>query len=76
MATSLRNKFPARAIHSPILSALAVQEAVAAGRLLQFELDETPVRRSIYMARRRKSALSDPARTFAELVRKQAKASV
>lgn len=59
-----------------ILSALAVQEAVAAGRLLSFELDETPVRRSIYMARRRKSALSDPARTFAELVRKQAKASV
>ena len=59
-----------------ILSALAVQEAVAAGQLLQFELDETPVRRSIYMARRRKSSMSAPARTFAELVRKQAKASV
>ena len=59
-----------------ILSALAVQEAVAAGQLLQFELDETPVRRSIYMARRRKSSMSSPARTFAELVRKQAKASV
>lgn len=58
-----------------ILSALAVQEAVAAGQLLQFELDETPVRRSIYMARRRKSSMSSPARTFAELVRKQAKAS-
>ena len=56
--------------------ALAVQEAVAAGQLLQFELDETPVRRSIYMARRRKSSMSSPARTFAELVRKQAKASV
>lgn len=59
-----------------ILSALAVQEVVAAGQLLQFELDETPVRRSIYMARRRKSSMSSPARTFAELVRKQAKASV
>lgn len=59
-----------------ILSALAVQKAVAAGQLLQFELDETPVRRSIYMARRRKSSMSAPARTFAELVRKQAKASV
>ena len=59
-----------------ILSALAVQETVAAGQLLQFELDETPVRRSIYMARRRKSSMSSPARTFAELVRKQAKASV
>ena len=59
-----------------ILSALAAQEAVAAGQLLQFELDETPVRRSIYMARRRKSSMSSPARTFAELVRKQAKASV
>ena len=59
-----------------ILSALAVQEAVAAGQLLQFELDETPVRRSIYMARRRKSSMSSPARTFAELVRKQVKASV
>ena len=59
-----------------ILSALTVQEAVAAGQLLQFELDETPVRRSIYMARRRKSSMSAPARTFAELVRKQAKASV
>ena len=54
----------------------AVQETVAAGQLLQFELDETPVRRSIYMARRRKSSMSSPARTFAELVRKQAKASV
>ena len=51
-----------------IHSALAVQEAVAAGQLLQFELDETPVRRSIYMARRRKSSMSSPARTFAELV--------
>ena len=59
-----------------ILSALAVQETVAAGQLLQFELDETPVRRSIYMSRRRKSSMSSPARTFAELVRKQAKASV
>ena len=59
-----------------ILSALAGQVAVAAGQLLQFELDETPVRRSIYMARRRKSSMSSPARTFAELVRKQAKASV
>ena len=59
-----------------ILSALAVQETGAAGQLLQFERDETPVRRSIYMARRRKSSMSSPARTFAELVRKQAKASV
>ena len=59
-----------------ILSALAVQETVAGGQFLQFELDETPVRRSIYMARRRKKLHELPARTFAELVRKQAKASV
>ena len=52
-----------------ILSSLAVREAVAAGRLLQFELDEQPVRRSIYMARRKKSTLSAAASSFAELVR-------
>ena len=52
-----------------ILSSLAVREAVEAGRLLQFELDEQPVRRSIYMARRKKSTLSAAASSFAELVR-------
>ena len=59
-----------------VLSALAVREAVEAGRVLQFELDKAPVRRSIYMAWRRKSPMSAAARSFAELVRRQAAASV
>lgn len=55
-----------------ILSALAVRESVEAGRLLCFELDEQPLRRSIYMAWRKKSSMSALARAFADLVRQQA----
>ena len=59
-----------------VLSALAVREHVAAGRLLQFELDEQPIRRSLYMAWRKKSSMSALARSFADLVREQTRASV
>ena len=58
-----------------ILSSLAVREQISAGTLLQFELEETPVRRSIYMAWRKKGTLSALARSFAELVRKQSGAA-
>lgn len=60
-----------------ILSALAVPGG-RRGRDSSYNSSWTkrPCRRSIYMARRRKSSMSSPARTFAELVRKQAKASV
>ena len=57
-----------------ILSALAVREQVAAGRLLQFEPDEEPVRRSLYMAWRKKGSMSALARAFADLVRERSKA--
>lgn len=52
-----------------ILSALSVQEQVAAGKLLTFELEEKPVSRNIYMVYRKKSDLSDLARGFAQQVR-------
>lgn len=55
-----------------ILSSLAVEEQVRAGRLLQFELEEQPVQRSIYMAWRKKGSLSVLARSFADIVRELA----
>ena len=55
-----------------ILSSLAVEEYAASGRVLRFELDEQPIRRSIYMAWRKKSSMSELARSFADLVREQA----
>lgn len=52
-----------------VMSSLSVQEQVAAGKLLSFELDEEPVSRNIYMVCRKKSDLSDLAREFARQVR-------
>lgn len=52
-----------------ILSALSVREKVDAGRLLTFELEETPVSRNIYMVYRKKSDLSDLAKAFAQQMR-------
>lgn len=56
-----------------ILSALTVREQVEAGRLLQFEPEETPVRRSLYMAWRKKSSMSALVRSFVDIVRAQSK---
>ena len=53
-----------------ILSALSVEEQVRAGKLLTFELEEQPVYRHIYMVYRKKGALSELAKAFAEQVRK------
>lgn len=53
-----------------ILSALSVQEQVRAGKLITFELEEQPVSRNIYMVFRKKGALSELAKAFAELVRR------
>ena len=55
-----------------ILSALSVEEQVRAGKLLTFELEEQPVYRHIYMVYRKKGALSELAKAFAEQVRKAA----
>lgn len=56
-----------------ILSALSVEEQVRAGKLLTFELEEQPVYRHIYMVYRKKGALSELARSFAEQIRKSVK---
>lgn len=53
-----------------IVSALSVEEQVRAGKLLAFELEETPICRHIYMVYRRKGALSELARAFIEQIRK------
>ena len=47
-----------------ILSASSVIAQVASGELLQFELDERPVSRQIYMIRRKKAPLSEYAKKF------------
>ena len=56
-----------------IVSALSVEERVKAGKLLTFEMEEEPLYRHIYMVYRKKGALSELARAFAEQVRKSVK---
>ena len=51
-----------------ILSALSVEERVRAGRLLAFELEETPVYRNIYMVYQKKGTLSELARAFVSMM--------
>ena len=53
-----------------IVSSLSVEDQVRADRLLTFELEEEPVYRHIYMVYRKKGALSELARAFAEQIRK------
>ena len=53
-----------------IVSALSVEEKVRAEKLLTFELEEQPVYRHIYMVYRKKGALSELAKAFADQVRK------
>ena len=52
-----------------IVSALSVEEQVRAGKLLTFELEEQPVYRHIYMVYRKKGALSELAKAFADQLR-------
>lgn len=52
-----------------ILSALSVEERVKAGKLLRFELGETPFYRNIYMVYQRKGTLSELARAFVAMLR-------
>lgn len=54
-----------------VLSVTAAEEAVCSGAVLQFELDSHPVTRSIYMVYRKRSALSDLARDFVSLARRE-----
>lgn len=56
-----------------ILSALSVRERVISGQLLQFELDEQPVRRNLYMSWRKKGPLGALARSFIDLVQERVK---
>ena len=56
-----------------IVSALSVEERVKAGKLLTFEMEEEPLYRHIYMVYRKKGALSELARIFAEQIRKSVK---
>ena len=56
-----------------IVSALSVEEQVKAGKLLTFEMEEEPLYRHIYMVYRKKGALSELAKAFAEQVRKESK---
>ena len=53
-----------------IVSALSVDEQVRAGKLLTFEMEEQPLYRHIYMVYRKKGALSELAKAFAEQIRK------
>ena len=56
-----------------IVSALSVEEQVRAGKLLTFELEEQPVYRHIYMVYRKKGALSELAKAFADQLRNAAR---
>jgi DNA-binding transcriptional LysR family regulator len=55
-----------------ILSALSVEERVKAGKLLCFELEETPFYRNIYMVYQRKGTLSELAKAFVAMMRSHA----
>lgn len=52
-----------------ILSALSVADQVQMGRLLTFELEETPLVRDIYMVWRKKGSMSELAQAFAQQIR-------
>ena len=56
-----------------IVSYLTVEERVAAGEVLSFELEERPVERNIYMAWRTKGELTPAAKEFSAFVRKSVK---
>ena len=63
-------KLVAEGMGVAIVSYLTVEERVAAGEVLSFELEERPVERNIYMAWRTKGELTPAAREFSAIVRK------
>lgn len=63
-------KLVAEGMGVAIVSYLTVEERVAAGEVLSFELEERPVERNIYMAWRTKGELTPAAREFFAIVRK------
>lgn len=58
----------ARGVGVAILSNLTVLDEVQAGRLLQFELDDQPVSRKIYLVYRKKDNMGELAREFVAYV--------
>lgn len=60
-----------RGVGVSVLSALAVQDEVAAGRLLQFEMDSQSLKRSLYMIYRRDAGLCSLGQQFIQFVRKR-----
>lgn len=66
-------KLVAEGMGVAIVSYLTVQDRIAAGEVLSFELEEQPVERNIYMAWRTRGELSQAAKEFSAFVRKHAK---
>lgn len=66
-------KLVAEGMGVAIVSYLTVEERVAAGEVLSFELEERPVERNIYMAWRTKGELTPAAKEFSAFVRKSVK---
>ncbi|MFB0920774.1 MAG: selenium metabolism-associated LysR family transcriptional regulator, partial [Oscillospiraceae bacterium] len=61
----------ARGVGVSVLSALAVQDEVAAGQLLQFEMEQGGLKRSIYMIYRRDISNFRLGQQFVQFVRKR-----
>ncbi len=61
---SILKNMVARDVGVSILSDLTVTAQIKSGELLQFEMDKQPVTRNIYIAHRKKGALSDLAKRF------------
>lgn len=59
----------ARGVGVSVLSALAVREEVAAGKLLQFEMEPESLTRNIYLVRRKEPAGSRLAQQFVQFIR-------
>lgn len=57
-----------RGVGVAILSNLTVQDEVDAGTILQFELDDQPIARKIYMVYRKKGNMGELAREFVDYV--------
>lgn len=68
---SVLQQLVARGTGVSILSSLTAHAQVQADHVLQFELDNQPLERNIYMAWRKKSTFTDLARSFAAIVRNQ-----
>jgi DNA-binding transcriptional LysR family regulator len=64
----------ARGVGVSVLSALAVHEEVAAGKLLQFEMEPGGLTREIYMVRRRNTACSRLTQQFIRFVKSRSAA--